>query len=153
MKKVTKPKKVVSPQEKEARSKRGKNNKVKGATYERKVAGLFTEAYNKFKLSLRRTPKSGGFAKEENNEFICGDLTCLNTDILFKLHLECKDCKVLHMLDWIKQASSDCVNGKIPCIVFRLSKKNHNISGNYITLPLDKFFEIVSGEAIIKDRR
>ena len=141
--------KKVSLSEKELKSKRGKSSRVKGATYENKIAKIIKDIYN---ITLKRTPSSGGFAKEQHNEFFCGDLTCVDKGINFLLHIEAKNQKVLKLKDWLEQARSDCVRGKIPVVIFHTSKQVHGKAEDYITLPLSEFLNLVPVEKLVKRR-
>lgn len=155
-KKLTPKKKPeISQEEKEARSRRGRGSKRKGATYERKVAKIFKEKHN---VDLVRTPQSGGFAKKsaKANDFR-GDITCLDETKDFLLHIECKNQKTLKIRDWIEQAQSDCPEGKVPLVVYHLDQvikdgKVTRKSGEYVTLKLSDLLELVPTEKIIKEK-
>ncbi len=131
------------------KSKRGRSSRVKGATYENKIAKLFNKTYEEFDLSLKRTPLSGGFSKDKNNPFLCGDLTCLNDELFFLLHIECKNQKKVKIMDWVKQARSDCPSNKIFSVIFHTSQQEHGFAEDFITLPLKDFLELVPGDNII----
>lgn len=137
-KKLTpKKKQDISNEEKEARSKRGRSSKNKGATYERKIAKIFKEAHN---VDLARTPQSGGFAKKsaKANDFR-GDITCLDDTKDFLLHIECKSHKTWTLPSWIDQAESDCPVGRIPLVVFH----QHGTSNDYVSMGLDDFYNLL----------
>ena len=157
-KKITPKKKEkpeISLEEKEIRSRRGRGSKRKGANYERKVAKLFKEKHD---IDLVRTPQSGGFAKKsaKANDFR-GDITCLDETKDFLLHVECKNQKTLKIRDWLEQAQSDCPEDKVPIVVYHLEQviKDNKVvrkSGEYVTLSLQDFLDLVETHRIIKDR-
>ena len=140
--------------DKEKASRRGKASKRKGATFERKIAKVFKGKYN---VDLVRTPQSGGFAKKSSKASdFRGDITCLDESIDFKLHIECKDQKTLKIRDWVQQAESDCPQDRVPVVIFHLAQvikegKVVSKSGDYVTLRLDDFLELVDKETIIKE--
>lgn len=148
-------KKEVSQEEKEARSRRGRGSKRKGATYERKVAKIFKETCD---LDLSRTPQSGGFAKKSQKaDDFRGDIVCLDVTKDFKLHVECKNQKTLKIRDWLEQAQSDCPNGKTPIVIYHLDQvikegKVTRKSGEYVTLSLSDFLNLVDVEKIIEEK-
>ena len=153
LKKATNPKEKAELQKQLEKSLRGRKSRAKGSSYESKIANIFNTGFEAFGLVLKRTPSSGGFAKAEKNEFVSGDLSCLSPDLYFKLHIECKSQKVIKMREWISQSNSDCVEGKIPTIIFHVSKEMSKLDvGDYITLPLKDFLIIVDGESIIEER-
>ena len=101
----------------------GKKSKSKGAAFERKVAKLFSDAYE---MDFRRTPLSGGWAKDA--EVAAGDLVCLGDDS-FPYIVECKkqegwSFESLFTPDhawfdcWWEQAVEECPNSKEPLLVF-----------------------------------
>jgi len=125
------------------RSKRGKNSKAKGATYERNIAKKFQTAYG---IELARTPQSGGFAKKsEKAEDFRGDILPVDKDLDLKLHVECKDQKTWCLPQWLNQAESDAPKGKVPVVIFH----KYNTSKDYVTLSLEDFFSLVSREKIV----
>lgn len=140
--------------EKEVRSRRGKASKRKGANYERKIAKVFKEKYN---VDLVRTPQSGGFAKKSTKASdFRGDITCLDETVDFKLHIECKDQKTLKIRDWVQQSQEDCPNGKVPLVIYHLPQvikegKVVSKSGQYVTLRLEDFLDLVPKDTIIKE--
>ena len=137
-----------------AHSKRGAGSKRKGATYERKIAKLFKE---KFNIDLVRTPQSGGFAKKSSKaDAFRGDVTTVDNDIEFRLHLECKDQKTWKLRDWLNQAEEDCPSESIPVVVFHKQKiiengKQLDKSGDYVALRLEDFMNLVHREDIVKE--
>lgn len=152
---IPKKKEEISQEEKEKRSKRGRSSKNKGATYERKVAKIFKEAHD---IELVRTPQSGGFVKNSNKaKDFRGDITCLDEDVDFLLHVEVKNQKTLKIRDWIEQAKSDCPQGRTPIVVFHLDQviKDGKVTrkcGEYVTLELSEFLKLVPTENIIVRR-
>lgn len=134
------------------KSKRGKSAKVKGASYERTIAKLFKQYLG---IDLVRTPQSGGFAKKSTkaDEFR-GDITSLDDNILFGLHIECKNQKTLKMKDWLKQSQEDCPQGKVPCVIFHQNQENKDgkrvcEADDFITLKVTDFLQIVNKEKIV----
>lgn len=135
--------------------KRGKRSKNKGATYERKLANYFKE---KLGITLTRTPQSGGFAKRCNkSDEFKGDIVCLEDNVDFMLHIEAKNQKSLSIRKWLNQAEEDCTKDKIPVVVYymgEIKNKDNTVKekkkGDYITLKLDDFMEIVDIDKIVK---
>lgn len=134
------------------KSKKGKRSKVKGSNYERKIAKIFKEKLN---VDLVRTPLSGGFMKRAEEHSLKGDLTCLERDKQFILHVECKDHKTWKLKEWINQAEEDCPKDKIPIIVFHKHQEIENgkrveKADDYVCLKLDDFLKIVDKNKIIR---
>lgn len=147
-------KKLITGKKKKEASKRGKRSKNKGATYERKIAVIFKDNLN---INLTRTPQSGGFAKKSNKaEEFKGDLTCLEKDKEFLLHVECKNQKSVAMRKWLQQAEGDCPKGKIPIVVFYLGQQikdghvKEDAMGDYVTISLSHFLELC-GDKVVKE--
>lgn len=134
-------------------SKKGKGAKIKGASYERTIAKIFKKY---LKIDLARTPQSGGFAKKsEKAEEFRGDIVCLDNEIDFKLHIECKNQKVWKLRDWLEQAKSDCPTSKIACVIFHQPQvikegKVTSKSDELITMRLEDFLKIVNHKKIIE---
>ena len=108
------------------------------------------------KLDLARTPSSGGFAKKSNNEEIRGDISNLNKEVQFMLHIECKNQKAVQMEKWMKQAEDDCPNTKIPTVIYHQQQKI--VEGkvvikpnDYVCMPLTAFMKMVKPEYIVKE--
>lgn len=143
----------TSLEKKLIKSKRGAGSKRKGATYERKIAKLFKD---KFNIDLVRTPQSGGFAKKSANaDNFRGDITTVDKDVKFKLHLECKDQKTWKLRDWLNQSKADCPEGSIPVVVFHKPQIIENgklvdKSGDYVALSLEDFMSLIHKEDIIE---
>ena len=136
-----------------ARSKKATRSKAKGGDYERVTAKRFMKYLPE--LDLVKTPSSGGFQHSSNNEDIRGDISNLNKDVVFQLHIECKNQKVIKMKDWLSQASSDCPSGKIPTVVFHLQQeieegKVTQKADDFICLRVEDFLKIVDKEEIVK---
>lgn len=138
-----------------AKSKKGKSAKVKGASYERTIAKIFKKYLN---IDLVRTPQSGGFAKKSTkaDEFR-GDITSLDENIQFNLHIECKNHKTWKLKEWFNQAKDDCPKGKIPCVIFHQSQENKDgkrisESEEYISMRLEDFLDIIDKDKIIKQK-
>lgn len=141
--------KKVSKEEKEVekRKRRGKNARNKGSNFEREVAKRFQEKYG---IELKRTPQSGGFAKQSHKaDDFRGDITLVDNLLDFLLHIECKNQKALSIPKWLKQAEQDCPNGKIPLVIFH----QHGTSNNYVTLSLESFFHLVEKNVIVKEKK
>ncbi len=133
-------------------SKRGKSSRNKGANYERTIAKVFKE---KLGVELKRTPQSGGFAKDSSkgDEFR-GDIVSIDDTIDFILHLECKDQTTWSLPAWLIQAEEDCPEGKVPVVVFHRRQKNKygkriQEAGDYVALSLEDFLDIVDKDKII----
>lgn len=143
---------IDSLEEKIELSKRGKSSKIKGASYERTIAKKFKE---KFGIELKRTPMSGGFSKGSSKaDDFRGDITVVDKDIDFKLHIECKSHKSWSLPSWIRQAEEDVPKGRIPVVIFhrrQLNKDGKRIqeTGDYISMSLDDFLNIVDESKII----
>ena len=129
----------------ESNIKKGRRSKAKGSNYERDVAKKFKAVYDE---DLTRTPQSGGFSKKsEKADDFRGDIVCLNPDVDFKLHVECKNAKSWSLSKWIEQAENDVPKGKVPVVVFH----KHGTSKDYITLSLEDFFSLVPKEIVFKE--
>jgi len=133
-------------------SKRGKSSKNKGANYERTIAKIFKE---KLGVELKRTPQSGGFAKNSSkgDEFR-GDIVSIDGTVDFILHVECKSHKTWKLKEWIRQSKEDCPEGKIPIVVFHQGQRNENgkrveEAGDYVALSLEDFLDIVDKDKIV----
>ncbi|MBO8161091.1 MAG: hypothetical protein H0Z24_05595 [Thermosipho sp. (in: Bacteria)] len=125
-------------------ARRGRSAKNKGANYERKIAEKFKERYN---VELKRTPQSGGFAKDvEKAEDFRGDIIPVEKDLDFKLHIECKNQKSWKLKEWLQQAEEDCPEGKIPVVVMH----KHGTSKEYVVIELNNFFDIVDKDKIFR---
>ena len=84
LRKAVKEEKSIS----EARSRKGRSARAKGASFERDVAKLIGKRYG---ISLTRTPMSGGFAKnKDKNEGFKGDIVPVDKSVSLKVHVECK---------------------------------------------------------------
>lgn len=100
----------------------GKKSRNKGSGYERKIAKILSKWSG---MELRRTPLSGGWAKQ--NPKVSGDLVNIS-DNEFPLHVECKNQEsfewepFLHgngsLKGWWDQTLRTCPNNKIPILVF-----------------------------------
>lgn len=133
-------------------SKRGKSSKNKGANYERTIAKIFKE---KLGVELKRTPQSGGFAKDSSkgDEFR-GDIVSVDDTIDFNLHIECKDQATWSLPAWLRQSEEDSPEGKVPIVVFHRRQKNKDgkriqEAGDYVALSLEDFLDIVDKDKII----
>lgn len=125
--------------------KRGKNNRNKGASYERSIAKLFERVFGE---AFVRTPQSGGFAKNKTakGDDFRGDIVPVDKEVECKLHIECKNTKTWSLPKWFEQAENDCPHEKIPCVVFH----KYSTSKNYVALSLDDFLALVPKERIIE---
>lgn len=133
-------------------SKRGRSSKNKGANYERNIAKVFKE---KLGVELKRTPQSGGFAKDtsKGDEFR-GDIVSIDDTIDFNLHVECKDQATWSLPAWIRQMEEDCPEGKVSVVVFHRRQKNKDGKriqevGDYVALSLEDFLNIVDKDKIV----
>lgn len=144
---------IADLEKKISQSKRGRSSKKKGARYENTVAKVFK---SKLDIDLKRTPQSGGFAKDTKKaDDFRGDITCIEADTDFLLHAECKDHANWSLPAWIRQAEDDCPDGKIPIVIFHRRQKNSKgkrvqEAGDYVSLSLEDFLDIVDPDKIIK---
>lgn len=145
--KVTKSGEKSLAETKEQNKKRGKRSRNKGACYERAIAKKFKEFFG---VDLVRTPQSGGFAKKsvKANEFR-GDIVSADEDIDLQLHIECKNAQTWSLPAWLRQAESDCPDGKKPVVIMHKA----NSSQDYITLRLEDFFDCVNSDKVIIRKR
>ena len=132
------------------KSKRGKGNRQKGSNYENTIAKKLSSFFN---ILLKRTPQSGGFAKESNSD-IKGDLVCLDKDVVFNLHVECKNQKSINIKKWLEQAERDCPEGKIAIVIFHLPQlieggKIAQKANDYVVLSLSDFLLIVDKQKVV----
>ena len=138
-------------------SKRGKKAKTSGATYERTVAKILTDHFTakSIPLDMKRTPGSGGFQKTANNDSLRGDVSNLNKDYDFKLHIEAKNATTWSLPAWLKQAQDDCPAGKIPIVAFHCKQKIEDgkvtqKSRNYVCLELEDLLQIIDERKVAK---
>lgn len=123
------------------------NQKAKGSSYERFVAGEFTKHYYKYDDGeVKRVPMSGGWDKRNSpGDLIAFKFRLKSSDEMvidesFPFVVECKNWKdIKHffsglysnesaIFDWIKQVSDDSVvSKKIPIVIFKLYRQ-HSIS-------------------------
>ena len=130
----------------EALSRQGRNAKRKGGQFERDIAKKFQSKYG---VELKRTPQSGGFAKKSDKaDDYRGDITIVDTKQMLLLHIECKNQKQWSLPKWIRQAKSDCPEGRVPIVVFH----EHNTSNDYVTLKLEDFLNLVPKEKVVGRR-
>ena len=116
----------VTKQKNPENVKRGRRSRNKGSNYERSIAKRFAEAYG---VELVRTPQSGGFVKNSlKAEDFRGDVVPADSTIKLALHIECKNTQKWTLPQWIKQAESDCPEGRVPAVVF----DPHNHSKDYV---------------------
>lgn len=139
-----KPTKAVGKREKNPDNvRRGKRSRNKGSSYERTIARKFAEVYG---VELVRTPQSGGFVKNSlKAEDFRGDVVPADSSIKLLLHIECKNTQKWTLPQWLKQAESDCPEGRRPIIVFH----QHNSSKDYVCISLEDFMELVPKKNII----
>lgn len=129
------------------RSKLGKRSKSKGGNYERVIAEKFKTFFG---VELRRTPQSGGFAKDNKKaEAFRGDIIPVEKDVDLLLHIECKSCKKWTLPQWIDQAQGDCPKDKVPTVIFH----KYNSNKDFVTLSIEDFFRLVSKDKIISIRK
>ena len=137
------------------RSTRSSKSRKKGASYENTIAKKIMKVFPKLELS--RTPMSGGFQKNSTNETIRGDISNLNEEVDFGLHVECKNAKTWKLKDWIAQASGDCPKGKVPIVVFHQQQaiedgKVTQPSEDYVCISLKDFLGIVDNACIVREK-
>lgn len=135
-------------------SKQGKASKRKGATYENDVAKKFLR---KWGLRLVRTPASGGFQKSSDNSLLRGDLSCLDENIDFGLHIECKNHGVWKLNEWWEQAISDCPENSYPVIAFhrrQKAKEGKRVQGaeDFVMLKLEDFLTLVDKSKVVRPK-
>lgn len=117
------------------------NSRQKGSSYERAIAKLFEEWSGS---SVKRTPLSGGWAKEAAFE-AKSDL--VSTDKKFPFAVECKKREgwvLEHILytkteifSWWEQTVKETPEGKIPLLVF-----SKNRSKNFAMLSIEGWRKI-----------
>ena len=126
--------------------KRGRRSRNKGSNYERSIAKRFAEVYC---VELVRTPQSGGFVKNSlKAEDFRGDVVPADSTIRLELHIECKNTQKWTLPQWIKQAESDCPEGRVPVVVFH----QYNSSKDYVCLSLSDFMSLVPKKNIISKK-
>lgn len=131
---------------KEEHIKNGKKAKRKGSSYERTIAKKFQ---NRYKVELKRTPQSGGFAKKTDKaDDFRGDITIVDNKQMLKVHIECKNQQKWSLPKWIAQAEEDCPEGRVPIVIFH----QPNSSKDYVCISLDDFFNIVEKDKIVGKR-
>lgn len=137
---------ITQLEQKIKNSKRGKSSRNRGASYERTIAKKIKEILG---IELKRTPQSGGFAKDSTHGAdFRGDIVSIDDNLDFKLHVECKDTVTWQLPSWLKQAEGDCPKGKVPIVVFhrrQLDKDGKRVqeAGDYVSLKLEDFLEVV----------
>lgn len=103
------------------------NGRAKGASFERTVAKLFSEALG---VKLRRTPLSGGWSHD--NPDTAGDLVCVEGDFLYCVECKCAEGWKLESLftdshkwfdNWWGQLMDECPSDKIPILVFSRARQ------------------------------
>ena len=129
---------------KESASRKGRNSKNKGATFERKLAKIFKEAFG---VDFVRTPLSGGFAKHmDSAEGFRGDIVPADRDVVFLLHVEAKNAKTWAFPQWMAQAEADAPEGKVPIVVAH----KHGTSKSYVLINLMDFLDLIPLDKIVK---
>ena len=127
------------------RSKRGRNSRNKGASFERDLAKLLEKYLG---IEFVRTPQSGGFAKNKlTSEGFRGDIVPASSATDFLLHVEAKNTRTWSFPIWLRQAESDCPMGKIPVIIAH----KFNTSKKYILIDLEQFLSLVPAERLVKE--
>jgi hypothetical protein len=103
------------------------NGKNKGASFERTVAKLFSDALG---VKLRRTPMSGGWS--HGNPETAGDLVSIEGEFPYCVECKCEEGWHLETLftgnhkwfdNWWKQTIRECPDGKIPILVFNRARQ------------------------------
>lgn len=136
----------VTKQKNPENVKRGRRSRNKGSNYERSIAKRFAEVYG---VELVRTPQSGGFVKNSlKAEDFRGDVVPADSTIKLALHIECKNTQKWTLPQWIKQAESDCPEGRVPVVVFH----QYNSSKDYVCLSLSDFMSLVPKKNIISKK-
>ena len=130
-------------------SKRGRSSKTKGANFERKIVKVLQENFPT--VTFGRTPSSGGYKKDVENNSLRGDVVCLSEDMEFLLHLELKNRKGWESVkSWYLQSEEDCIKGKIPCLIMHQGQ----VAGKYkakdfILMELNDFFKVVDKSKVL----
>ena len=146
MKRAAKKPVKVTKQKNPEKVKRGRRSRNKGSNYERSIAKRFAEVYG---VELVRTPQSGGFVKNSlKAEDFRGDVVPADSTIRLELHIECKNTQKWTLPQWIKQAESDCPEGRVPVVVFH----QYNSSKDYVCLSLSDFMSLVPKKNIISKK-
>ena len=129
---------------KESASRKGRNSKNKGASFERKLAKIFKEAFG---IDFVRTPQSGGFARQlDGAEGFRGDIVPADRDVVFLLHVEAKNAKTWSFPLWMTQAEADAPEGKVPIVVAH----KHGTSKSYVLINLMDFLNLIPLDKIVK---
>jgi len=120
----------------------GKTSRRKGSTYERVVAAVLAEGWGE---DFRRTPMSGGWAKEK----VTGDIVPVSREKdNFPFSIECKNRKTLSVPAWLEQAKEDCPPEKLPLLIFHLPRDKEE----YVCLKLSDFTNLVK-DFVIESRQ
>lgn len=106
----------------------GRASKIKGKTYERKVAKILSKAFN---TKVQRVPCSGAFEDWK------GDLRDL-TGVLKSFVWECKHQERLNIWDCLRQSQAQSSAGRIPVLVF-----TKNYEKDFVALELQDFISIL----------
>lgn len=120
---------------------RGSGARVKGASYERKIAKILEDRTG---VKLERTPLSGGFAKSSSSTALKGDINSIDPTIDLHLHIECKNQKKWALRDWYKQALDDCPKGRKPIVVFHEDRGK-----DFVMVELGDFLQLVPTSEIV----
>jgi hypothetical protein len=132
-------------------SKQGKSARRKGSGYENAIAKRFHE---KWGVRLVRTPSSGGFQKQSDNETLRGDISSIDKNVRFLLHIECKNHKTWTLKKWWGQTTEDCPSDNIPLLIYHQGQVNQDgkrvqDSEDYVMIKLDDFLDIVDTDKVI----
>lgn len=119
----------------------GKNNKRKGADYERFICKTINDYLG---TSFTRTPMSGGMQWK-------GDIINSNgcNSIMDSIHFEIKNCQNLHLVTWLKQAYQDSPGRKAPSVISKVPKVFETIDNSrskvqhIITMDLMDFLNLM----------
>ena len=135
--------KVTDTGKKAKASRKGRNSKNKGASYERKLAKLFQKVFG---IEFVRTPLSGGFLKNNTSAIgFKGDIVPANRNVDFLFHIEAKNSKTWSFPKWITQAEQDAPKGKIPLVIAH----KFNISRSYVLIDLEHFLDLIPANKVI----
>lgn len=102
----------------------GKKSRTKGANFERQIAKILSA---EFGVTLRRTPLSGGWAKDSN--VAAGDIVCVDDDAYWPFCIECKNAEGWRFSslltdkhswfdNWLRQARDECPPNKKAILIF-----------------------------------
>jgi len=127
---------------KESLSRKGRNSRNKGASFEREVAAMFEQVTGH---GFVRTPQSGGFHKNKTSaEHFRGDIVPADRDVDFIFHVETKNAKTWSFPKWMAQAEEDAPEGKTPLVVAH----KFGTSDTYALININDLLKLIPPETI-----